>query len=104
MFSRYKAELENSSSSCVKATHSHESRIIGELQFKKGDLIRVVDEFPLQLVLLGEIKGITGQVSKSKVTPYTPEPMQYDMSLPELQMELHEDGGSLLSSAVSYDT
>ena len=67
---RYRSELQNTTKALVKAVDHHQTTEIGDLQFRKGDVIRVLDEQPLEPALLGEVNGVVGQVSKSKIKTY----------------------------------
>ncbi|XP_063715217.1 unconventional myosin-XV-like isoform X2 [Symsagittifera roscoffensis] len=70
LIQKYRSELQNTTKALVKAVDHHHTTEIGDLQFRKGDVIRVLDEQPLEPALLGEVNGVVGQVSKSKIKTY----------------------------------
>ncbi|XP_075265474.1 unconventional myosin-XV-like isoform X2 [Convolutriloba macropyga] len=91
LIERYQHELEYSTVALVKAVDSHQTGALGELQYRRGDVIRVLDEYPLQPIFLGELNGAVGRVLKTKITTYVVhEEVQSPHSVTEIEYEVQE--------------
>ena len=102
--------MESATVAFVKAVEDNHSHSFGELQFSRGDMIRVLDKYPLRTVLLGELEGVIGHVPKSKIqggsdlshAPLVVDVRQkvYRSQSSELVLSDSEDQSSVLSSMV----